>query len=88
MRNRKWGVIGQADRIADLRSGIRFPNNRSVLLRDESHSDPNFLLVLFDYRLQERDQLLLFVAIVSRLGYIPADFPHEFHVVHECPPHD
>jgi hypothetical protein len=45
----------------------------------------DFFLISLDDRLQEGKKLFFLLGIAVRVVYVPADLPHEFDVVHECP---
>jgi hypothetical protein len=64
---------------------ICIADDTRILPGDEGHSDSDFFLIFLDDRLQQGEKLFFLLGIVLHIVYVPADLPHQFDVVHECP---
>jgi len=53
---------------------------RRIHLRDEGHSEPHFFLIVFQDRLQQRDELLFFESVLFN-GYVVTERTHKLGVV-------
>ena len=63
--------------------GLRAADGRSVLLGEKGHPDADFLLIFFNDRLQNRNEIF-FPLGVPLVGYIATNLAQQIDVIHEC----